>query len=184
MKAKLVVLSASLLLIAGVLNAQMHGQMQQAGRSPMMHQGMGLNLTDEQKSKMEDLRLKHLKEVEPIRADIQKQFSTLKLEMTAEKFNESKAKSIQSEISKLQNDMATKRMSHMRGVRDMLTTEQQKKFDTGFLSGPGFGPGGMGGFGGRMGMMHGGRGMGTMPGGGGMGMKMGGGKCANCEMNR
>lgn len=135
MKRIIVAISAGLLMTSGIIMAQprgpMFGQGKGEGRGPVM----GLNLTDEQKDKMSDLRVKHLKEVEPVQADLQKQHSALRLEMTAEKFNESRVKSIQSEIAKLQSDLGWKRASHQRAVRDMLTPEQQKKFDTRILAG-------------------------------------------------
>lgn len=161
MKSLIAVLAAGLLMTSGNAIAQPRGPM--AGRGMGEGQGpmMGLKLTDEQRTKMSDLRVKFLKEIEPIRADLQKQESALRLEVTAEKFNESRVKSIQSEIAKLQNDMGWKRASHQRAVRDLLTPEQQKQFDTRVLSG-GTGPGAM-----KRGPMHGGRGMGR-----GMGRSM------------
>lgn len=134
-----------------------------AGKPGAGHPMAGLDLTDSQKAKMDDLRVKHLKEVEPLKADLQKQHSALKLEVIADKFNESKVKSLQSEISKLQSDMALKMILHQRAVRDLLTSDQQKKFDTRVLSGGGPGAG-----------MH--PGMNRSP---GMGKKMGMGQGMN-----
>ena len=101
-----------------------------------------LGLTKEQQAKVEDIHLKALKESEPLRAELQKQHAALKLELTAEKYNESKVKSIQSEISRLQGELGAKRFASMRAVREALTPEQQKKFDTHILSSDG--PGGQG----------------------------------------
>jgi Spy/CpxP family protein refolding chaperone len=109
-----------------------------------------LDLTKEQQSKVEDIHLKAMREAEPLRAEMQKQHAALKLELTAEKYNESKVKSVQSEISRLQSELGSKRFATMRAVRETLTPEQQKKFDMQVLSndGPrGEGPG--------RGMMHG-----------------------------
>ena len=183
MKRSIVVLSAAMALIVGSAVAQprgeMHGQMpgrmqgqmqghmSGGGRGPMM----GLNLTDDQQTKMADLRLKFLKEIEPLKADLEKQHSALRLEMTAEKFNEARVKSIQSDIAKLQGDLGWKQSVHQRAVRDLLTPEQQKRFDAGMLSG---GPGA--GRPGRMQGMH--RGM--MPQGPGMGQH----KCDDCPKNK
>lgn len=114
----------------------------------------GMNLTEEQRTKFEDLRLKHLKEIEPLRADMQKQRSSLALELTADKYNEANVKGIQNEISKTQNAIAMKSIAHRRAIRDMLTPAQQKTFDTRMLDrgrgtgrngeGPAFGRGGRG----------------------------------------
>jgi len=131
-----------------------------AGKMGMM-QGKGgpgammglLKLTDEQRTKMQDLHLTHQKEMIPLRSDLQKHQANMKLEVTAEKFNEGKVKSIQGEISKVMNEIASKSILHQRAVRDLLTPEQKKQFDTRILSG------GMMGNGGRMqgGMMGPGR---------------------------
>ena len=96
-----------------------------------------LDLTKEQQAKMQDLRLKAARESEPLRAELQKQHAALKLELTAEKISESKVKSIQSEISRLQSELGSKRFATMRAVRETLTPEQQKKFDLRVLSNDG-----------------------------------------------
>jgi Spy/CpxP family protein refolding chaperone len=148
----------------------MKGMMQgKGGPGGMMGQ---LKLTDEQKAKIQDLRLAHQKEMIPLRADLQKLHASMKLEVTADKFNESKVKSIQSDISKVMNEIASKTILHQRSVRDLLTPEQKKKFDERILSG------GMMGNRGRMqgGMMGPGRMMqrgGRMAPGRGMGMHQG-----------
>ena len=175
MNTKHIILLATLLGVATVAAAQ--GPPMDA-KQKMSHPMGGLNLTEEQQSKMGDLRLKHLKEIEPLQADLQKQESAMKLEMTADKFNESKVKSIQAEISKLRNEMAWKMITHRRAVRDMLTPDQQKKFDTMTLSGggPGAGMRRGPGMGGMMGMGQGmGKGMMGMGQGMGKGMMMRGG---------
>jgi hypothetical protein len=96
---------------------------------------------------------------------LQKQHAAMQLEITAEKFNESKVKSIQGEISKLMSEIAMKTVLHQRAVRDLLTPDQKKQFDQhilagGMMGGHGpMGPGGMkgrGGMMGRQGMGHGG----------------------------
>ena len=97
---------------------------------------MGLGaLTAEQQTKMQDLRLAHQKEMLPLRTQLQKLQADLKLEITADKVNENKVKSMQGEISKLTSDLAGKRFAHMRSVRDILTPEQKKKFDERILTG-------------------------------------------------
>ncbi|MCX6142656.1 MAG: Spy/CpxP family protein refolding chaperone [Ignavibacteriales bacterium] len=152
--------------------AMMQGMMQGKGGPGAM---MGLlKLTDEQRTKIQDLRLAQQKEMISLRADLQKLHANMKLEITADKFNESKVKSIQGEISKVMNEMASKMILHQRAVRDLLTPEQKKQFDERILSGGVMGNrGGM-----RGGMMGPGRGKGMhqgMPGMGGDGM--GGCKC-------
>ena len=145
---------------AGMPNMPQHGQGRMPGLAP------GLDLTLLQQSQVEDLQLAHMKEMMPIRTELEKHHNDLKTELIADKYNESKVKSIQGEISKLQNDIALKQFSHLRAVRDILIPEQKKKFDIHVLAGGpgsggpmehGFRPGaaGPGGPMHRMGMGHG-----------------------------
>lgn len=151
-------------------------RMQQQG-GPNAAQMMLPGLTPEQRKKMTDLRLAHQKETLPLRTQLGKLAGDLKLEITAEKFNEGKVKSIQAEIAKLRNEMETKAVFHKRAVRDLLDADQKTMFDQKILSGGG--PMGAGrGLGvERMGRMGAGRGMGVGPMGkmgAGRGMGMGG----------
>jgi Spy/CpxP family protein refolding chaperone len=163
----------------GMMQGMMHGK---GGPGAMM--GL-LKLTDEQRTKIQDLRLAHQKEMIPLRADLQKLHASMKLEITADKFNESKVKSVQADISKVMNEIASKTILHQRAVRDLLTPEQKKKFDERILSG------GMMGNRGRMmqrgGRMAPGRGMGMHQGMPGMGGPMmqgdGKGECKCEKMN-
>jgi Spy/CpxP family protein refolding chaperone len=207
MKRTLVVMLMLTLFLGALAFAQQEPQKAAApqagkmGQMGMMHgKGgpggkMGLpKLTDEQKTKIQDLRLAHQKEMMPLRADLQKLHASMKLEMTADKFNESKVKSIQADISKVMNEIASKTIVHQRAVRDLLTPEQKKKFDERILSGRMMGngggmQGGMQGPGGPMqrGGKKMGRGMGMHQGMPGMGAPMMGGqgmgecKCENMK---
>lgn len=120
----------------GGMGMMMHRQQAQPG-APM---GLGA-LTPEQQTKMQDLRLAHQKEMLPLHTQRQKLQADMKLEITADKVNEGKVKSMQGEISKLTSDLAGKRFAHMRAVRDILTPEQKKKFDERILSGGRMGQG-------------------------------------------
>jgi Spy/CpxP family protein refolding chaperone len=177
----------------GMMPGMMHGGMagamggQQGG--PMAF----LKLSDEQRAKIQDLGLAHQKELVSLRAELQKQHANMKLEMTADKFNEGKVKSIQGEVTKLMGDIAMKTALHQRAVRDLLTPEQKKQFDQRILSGGMMvegvpmgggmmGKGGMKGKGGMMGKkgMMGRQGMGP----GGMmhqGAMKGSMDCAQCK---
>ena len=140
----------------GMAPGMMHGGMmekmagQQAG--PMAF----LKLTDEQKTKIQDLHLAHQKDMIQAQAELQKLHAAMKLELTAEKFNEGKVKSIQSDISKLTGEIGLKTALHQRAVRDLLTPDQKKQFDQQILSGRMGGPMGPGGMMGRGGMGQGG----------------------------
>jgi protein CpxP len=173
----------------GMMQGKMGGVMGGAQGGPMAF----LKLTDEQRAKVQDLALAHQKEMMVVRAELEKQHAAMKLEITADKFNEGKVKSIQGEVSKLMSDIAMKTILHQRAVRDLLTPEQRKQFDQHILAGGTMGgrgpmgPGGMMGKGGKMGRggMMGRQGMG--PGGmmhpGAMNDSMGGGQCKCMNMN-
>jgi Spy/CpxP family protein refolding chaperone len=162
-----IAIAISAVLMAGTLIAQpgpgmgrkmqggpmMRGGEMQAQRGPGM-MGM-LNLTDEQRTKVEDLMTQHQREAIPVHAQLQKLQADLKLEITADKYDAGKVKGILSEVSKLTSDMASKRIAHQRAIRDLLTPEQRKQFDRHILAGPQGGQFRRGGFGGPM---HGGRG--------------------------
>ena len=144
----------------GMMPGMMHGDMEQGMHAPGGPMGLP-KLTEEQQSKIQDLRLAHQKEVLPLRTDLQKQQASLKLELTADKFNEGKVKTIQSEISRLTGELTSKMVQHLRAVREILTPEQKKVFDQHILSGGPMGQGGMtghrmmgGGMMGRGAMMH------------------------------
>ncbi|MCU0453899.1 MAG: Spy/CpxP family protein refolding chaperone [Bacteroidetes bacterium] len=154
MRRSIILLAVGLLIAAGSGLAQPRGPMSGRGAGEGKGPRPGLAMTDEQESKMSDLRVKFLKESEPVRADLEKQQSALRLEMTADKFNESRVRSIQAEIAKMQGELGVKRAVHQRAVRDLLTPDQQKQFDTRILAG-GRGPNALG-----RGPMHDGRGRG------------------------
>lgn len=108
-----------------------------------------LDLTDDQQAKVTDLRLQHEKEALPLRSDMDRLRGELRLEMTADNFNEGKVKKLVGEMSTIREKLQLKRLSHQRAVRDLLTPEQQKQFDLHILSGRGHG--GMDGRGNRVG---------------------------------
>jgi Spy/CpxP family protein refolding chaperone len=93
-----------------------------------------LDLTEQQQSQILDMKLKLKKEMLPVRSDIERLRSELKLEMTADKFDEGKVKKLVEDISKKQQELKLTRIEHHRAVRDILTPDQQKKFDMRVLS--------------------------------------------------
>lgn len=88
-----------------------------------------LNLTEEQKEKIQDLKLKLQKELLPIQAELRNAEAELKT-MLLEKQPDLRAvnKKID-QISKLQADIKKLKIRHQFDVRNLLTPEQQKKFD-------------------------------------------------------
>lgn len=93
-----------------------------------------LDLSEDQQNQIDDLRLQLQKELLPLKSEIEKLRNEMKLEMTAEKFNESKVKKLNDEISNLQKEIKLKHLLNKRAVRDLLTPEQRKKYDIHLLS--------------------------------------------------
>jgi Spy/CpxP family protein refolding chaperone len=93
-----------------------------------------LELTESQESQIMDLRLALHKEILPLRTELSNLRSQLKLEITAEDFNENKVSKLASQIADLQKQIRMKRILHQRAVRNLLTEEQKKKFDLHVIS--------------------------------------------------
>lgn len=96
--------------------------------------GKMLNLSDEQKSTIEDLRLNFQKEKLPLQSKLHELKTNLKLEITKDNYDEKKVNQTLDQIEKLEKEMHKKRINHMRSVRNILTDEQKKKFDMHILS--------------------------------------------------
>lgn len=143
MKEKMFIFSLiGLFLLTSGLLAQPRGKTRKSG--PRMMQV--LDLTAEQETKMQEIRLKFRKETLPLRTKLQSLRGDLKLEMTAEKFDEGKVEKIVEQMQEVRTEMQMKRILHKQAVREILTPEQRVKFDLHILSenGPGKGrrPGG------------------------------------------
>lgn len=93
-----------------------------------------LDLSEEQQEKMTDMRLKMKKEILPLQSEIAQLRSHIRLELTAEKFDESKVSKLNEKVSQLHQQIQMKRILHRRQVRDILTPEQQKNYDLHLLS--------------------------------------------------
>lgn len=155
MKRQTLILSlTSILLLSLVLFAQ-------PGRGPGGGQGApggrwmerALDLSAEQESKIEDLRLQHQKQMLPMRSKLESLQTDLHLAMTADTFDKGKAEKIVNDMQKVRTEMQMSRVLHQQAVRSLLTPEQRKKFDLHILSrkgprdGRGFGQGDGRGFG-------------------------------------
>ncbi|MDD2671539.1 MAG: Spy/CpxP family protein refolding chaperone [Syntrophales bacterium] len=107
----------------------------------------GLNLSADQKAKIEALRTAHLKEVKPLRDKLFSRSGDLKILWLEKNPNQEKITSMQKEIRALRDQIQDKRTSHHFEVMKVLTPEQQEKFRTACMRGGkgGRGPGqGMG----------------------------------------
>jgi len=137
----------STLMLSVAVSAQpgprMAGQHRMAGK--MKCKGPAdLDLTDEQKAKIDDLRLQLQKEVAPLRAQMVTLQTDLSLLLTADSPDLNKIKETSKKLSELQEQMHMKHIEHQLEVRKLLTAEQRKKFDAHLLAGLKGGPRGPG----------------------------------------
>lgn len=87
------------------------------------------DLTDEQRAQLLDMRLELQRQMLPLKSKLPALRGELKMEITAEKFNEGNVEKIVEQIQKVQAQMRMKEILHHRAVREILTPEQRKKFD-------------------------------------------------------
>ncbi len=107
----------------------------QRPHSPEGKMAQGLQLSEEQKAKMADLRLEMQKEIAPLKAKLQTLRTDLKLMLVSDNPNMGKIEAKQRQIAEVQSQIAMARIRHQLEVRKLLTPEQRKKFDAAILSG-------------------------------------------------
>ncbi len=92
--------------------------------------GPGLDLTEEQKAKVKDLKLQHEKDTLPLQNDLRVKKLDLKIAMKdKDKINMGKVNSIVDAIHKLNAEVEKKKIAHKLKFRSLLTDEQKKKHD-------------------------------------------------------
>ncbi len=134
----------SLLLIAflsitfvSTLSAQAHRGFANKLRIHQQMRDDGLNLTDEQKSKMADLRLAFQKEILPLRTELQGKMSEIRLLKTEDQPNINKIDNLIEQAEKIRTKIQKSQARHQIEVRKILTPEQQKLWDSRTLREPG-----------------------------------------------
>ncbi len=126
----------SLLLIGSVFAQQGPGPMAALQGHPGLQMFKALNLTDEQRSKIEDLHLEMQKKMLSMQGDLQKLEKDFRLMVIDEKVSESQLQKQLQKIHDLKLKMALEKAKNHRKIRSLLTDEQKKKFDSMYLSGP------------------------------------------------
>lgn len=129
---KKIVLIISLVVMVSLLSTSLFAQhMKDKDQSQMkarqeMKQDMkeDMKLTADQESKMEALHMNHKKEMIKIEADIDTKEVDLKAAMKSDDF--AKAKQLTSEIARLKESIALKRIDMMEGMSKILTKEQRE----------------------------------------------------------
>ncbi|WP_337865982.1 Spy/CpxP family protein refolding chaperone [Ignavibacterium sp.] len=103
-------------------------QMERMKMRDKMHKKMEekLNLTDSQKSKIEELRINHQKKMIELKADLEKKEVELKALRNSEKLNRNDLLKLTKEINDIRASMATGRANHQMDIYDLLDNNQKK----------------------------------------------------------
>lgn len=91
---------------------------------------MGLDLSEEQIGKMEEFRTNHLKEMLPIRNEMQEKRAHLRTLTTAENVNQKEIDKVVDEIANLTSKQMKLKIAHQQQMRALLTDNQRVLFDT------------------------------------------------------
>lgn len=89
----------------------------------------GMNLSDEQKQKMKDIRFKTEKEVLPLKNQLAEKKARLKTLTTVDKPDMNEINKTIDEMSALRSQIEKKRVASKMEVRSLLTDEQRLLFD-------------------------------------------------------
>lgn len=114
-------------------NGDCQGQMMNRGdkqgqnQQRMMTQ---LNLTDEQRAKVEEIHLNGQKGMIPLRNNIQEKNAQLRTLRMSDDYDEAAVNALIDEIGELRTAMMAMRTGHQQQVRELLTEEQRIKFDS------------------------------------------------------
>ena len=108
----------------------MHGQAYgQGGQGFGQHDQNFLNLSDEQKEELKTLRVKHYKEMKPIRAEMGELQARQNTLMSQEEVDVKSVNKLIDEKTILMNEVQKKKVSHQLAFREILTDEQQMMLD-------------------------------------------------------
>jgi Spy/CpxP family protein refolding chaperone len=89
-----------------------------------------LDLTDEQKTKIEALQVPHMKKMQAYRNQLGEKKAQERTLVTSEKPDSKKINALIEEIGKIQTDMKKAQVAHRLEIRALLTDIQQIKFDS------------------------------------------------------
>jgi hypothetical protein len=138
------------ILIAFVLISALPGQAQRYWRQGA-RPGIGLDLTEEQLAKIQDMRLEFQKECLPLRTKLQSLYLELR-SLSFKNTEQAKLDAKSAQIDELELELEKMFTTHQTQIRDLLTDEQKALFDQ--WGGLGLGMAGMG-FGMGQGMGYG-----------------------------
>ena len=117
-----------------------HGQGMGIGMGMGLMQCKALNLTDDQRGKMEQLTFDHQSRMIDLRAQVEKARLEKRHAMMADNPDKTRVLSAARELNRIQGQIAEERINHRFAVRDILTAEQLETLKS--LGGRGMGPDG------------------------------------------
>ena len=131
---------------AQVRNGQGNGQGQNYGnQNGQNFQGRRMmmfnELTEDQQTKINALRTKHLQETQTMRNELNEKQARLNTLRTAPKVDLKGINVVLKDASVLRLKMAENREAHLQDVRNVLTDEQRVNFDARHANGNGYGQG-------------------------------------------
>jgi Spy/CpxP family protein refolding chaperone len=88
------------------------------------------DITDEQKEQIKEFKTDHLKEILPLRNQIEEKKAHLKTLSNAEKVDMATVNKTIEEIGQLKMEMAKKRAAHRQEIRNILSEDQRIYFDS------------------------------------------------------
>lgn len=135
----LVLFLAALVMSAGTVSGQERQQRRQHkhdGESRSEMRFKGLDLSDEQKEEINDLRIGHMKEVQAIRNELGEKRARLRTLTTGDNQDLNSINALIDEMGELRTEMQKMNVKHRLDVREVLTDEQKVIFDS---HSPGFG---------------------------------------------
>lgn len=131
---KLLPLITCLLLIGTTAMAQPAQQAPRPPAAPGMRMMRALNLTQQQKDQLMNMRLQMAKEMLPLRTQLNNLRSDLKLALTADNYDQRKIEKTVDQMTDVHKKITLSMIQHLRDVRGILTPDQQKKFDLMIMS--------------------------------------------------
>ncbi len=121
----------ALLLVTGIAFAHQSGMGQERGEKMCQrgHRPMIPDLTEEQTEQMKELRVEHMKAVQPLRNQIGEKRARLRTLSTSDKVDMAGINRVIEDIGKMRTQMMKERAQHRQDVRELLTEEQRVIFD-------------------------------------------------------
>ncbi len=117
-----------ILAIIGLYSGTAYSQKRSPVKKEFFRQQMlnKLNLTDEQKTKIEDARLNHQKQMIDLKANLEKKLLALKELRVKGNLDRNDVVTAVKDINQAKNDIAIARANNMMDIYDILTLEQRK----------------------------------------------------------